>query len=166
MSGEQDVSVTQVIGRMDDAVDAARQAVERTASRQVPALVPASEKVAAPVLLVLDDDHDHQMLIAETARQVGYEPVIVTTVAETVRLVQSARHHIERAVIDWKLAGGRATMAAAMLQELPIPLAVMTGYPEDEELRSVRERGAVIITKPDFGKLRAWLEDAIGRHQK
>jgi len=103
---------------------------------------------AARVLLVEDDD-DNRDLMAEVLESAGYEVLAASSGAEGLRTL--AERSVDVVVTDVGMPGmGGLEMARAAKEIAPtVPVVVVTGYSEREDISSARGREVdAVLVKP------------------
>jgi CheY-like chemotaxis protein len=104
---------------------------------------------ARPRVLLVEDDDDNRELMAEVLESAGYEVVSAPTGAEGLR--QLAEGPVQAIVTDVGMPGmGGLEVARAAKRIAPrVPVVVVTGYSEREDIASAR--GSVVddvLVKP------------------
>jgi CheY-like chemotaxis protein len=104
---------------------------------------------ARPRVLLVEDDDDNRELMAEVLESAGYEVVSARSGAEGLR--QLSESPVNAVVTDVGMPGmGGLDVARAAKQIAPrVPVVVVTGYSEREDISSAR--GSVVddvLVKP------------------
>jgi PAS domain S-box-containing protein len=94
-----------------------------------------------PTLILIEDDEDLAVLIADEVARGGYPTVSATTGAEGVRIAREVARPL--VILDHGLPDLRAVEVAALLSEEPaIPFLVVTGEDDMEVVQEMLEHGA------------------------
>jgi two-component system OmpR family response regulator len=110
-------------------------------------------RVGARVLLVEDDD-DNRELMGEVLQDAGYQVMLAASGAEGLRML--AEHSIDVVVTDVGMPGmGGLEVARAAKEIAPrVPVVVVTGFADREDIARARGRevDAVLVkpVDPDF----------------
>jgi two-component system, cell cycle response regulator DivK len=106
-----------------------------------------------PVVLIVDDDEDTRLVLAEFLRFRGLEAVVAGSAKQAFDVV--AKHHPDVIVMDYAMPGTDGISAMRELATDPdaahIPVIIMTGHLELLTAEVVRAAGArTLILKPCF----------------
>ncbi len=100
-------------------------------------------------VLLIEDDEDNRELMGEVLQDAGYEVVLAATGAEGLRTL--AEQSIDVVVTDVGMPGmGGLEVARAAKQIAPtVPVVVVTGWAEREDITSARGKHVdAILVKP------------------
>jgi DNA-binding NtrC family response regulator len=100
-------------------------------------------------ILCVDDDQTISLLLAETLRQAGHEPLNAANVPEALAIL--ARGNIDLIISDYRMPGNTGLDLLAHLERegIDTPVIMMTGYASIEHAVASIKAGAVdYITKP------------------
>ena len=100
-------------------------------------------------ILCVDDDESISLLLAETLKQAGHEPLNAANVPEALALL--ARGSIDLIISDYRMPGNTGLDLLAHLERegIDTPVIMMTGYASIEHAVASIKAGAVdYITKP------------------
>ncbi len=100
-------------------------------------------------ILCVDDDQTISLLLAETLRQAGHEPLNAADVPEA--LATLARGNVDLIISDYRMPGNTGLDLLAHLERegIDTPVIMMTGYASIEHAVASIKAGAVdYITKP------------------
>ena len=103
----------------------------------------------APRVLLVEDDDDNRDLMAEVLESAGYEVLAASSGAEGLRTL--AERSVDVVVTDVGMPGmGGLEMARAAKEIAPtVPVVVVTGYSEREDISSARGREVdAVLVKP------------------
>lgn len=117
----------------------------------------------APTVLLVEDDDDSRELMAEVLASAGYEVATAASGAEAVRLLSGRR--VDVVITDLGLPGmGGLEVARASKALAPgVPVVVVTGWTEREDVARARGRevDAVLVKPVDPDGLSAAVRDAL-----
>ncbi|HKV51107.1 MAG TPA: sigma-54 dependent transcriptional regulator [Gemmatimonadaceae bacterium] len=100
-------------------------------------------------ILCVDDDQTISLLLAETLRQAGHEPLNAANVPEALAIL--ARGNVDLIISDYRMPGNTGLDLLAHLERegIDTPVIMMTGYASIEHAVASIKAGAVdYITKP------------------
>lgn len=110
-----------------------------------------------PRVLLVEDDDDNRELMGEVLQDAGYQVMLAASGAEGLRML--AEHSIDVVVTDVGMPGmGGLEVARAVKGAAPgVPVVVVTGYAEREDITSARGRevDAVLVKPVDPDQLTA-----------
>ena len=108
------------------------------------------DQKALPVVLVIEDDPDIQMILEDALRDGGYEPAIAGSGEEAVTLLRAFRSKYAALITDIKLLGrldGWRVALAARDVDPEFPVVYITGAaPEEWPVLGVPN--SVLLAKP------------------
>ncbi len=118
----------------------------------------------ATVLLVEDDD-DNRELMAEVLESAGYVVVSVGSGAEALRQLQARRVDVVVTDVGMPGTGGLEVARAAKRVDPAVPVVVVTGYAERDDIVSARGReiDEVLVKPVDPDGLTGAVSKALGR---
>jgi CheY-like chemotaxis protein len=115
-------------------------------------------------VLLVEDDDDNRELMAEVLAAAGYDVVSAASGAEGLRTL--SEHSVDAVVTDVGMPGmGGLEMAKAAKAIAPaVPVIVVTGWAEREDIASARGRDvdAVLVKPVDPDALASAVHDAVG----
>ena len=118
---------------------------------------------AAPAVLLIEDDEDNRELMAEVLESAGF--VVVSAAGGAEGLRKLAEHPVDVVVTDVGMPGmGGLEVARAAKQIAPrVPVVVVTGYAERDDITAARGRSvdAVLVKPVDPDHLTAAIEDVL-----
>ncbi|HEX9288434.1 MAG TPA: response regulator [Anaeromyxobacteraceae bacterium] len=121
------------------------------------------ENEAGVRVLLVEDDEDNRELMAEVLESAGYQVVTAGTGAEGLRAL--AESSVDVVVTDVGMPGmGGLEVARAAKEIAPrVPVIVVTGYAEREDIASARGRevDAVLVKPVDPDSLTAAVADMV-----
>ncbi len=121
------------------------------------------ENEAGVRVLLVEDDEDNRELMAEVLESAGYQVVTAGTGAEGLRTL--AESSVDVVVTDVGMPGmGGLEVARAAKEIAPrVPVIVVTGYAEREDIASARGRevDAVLVKPVDPDSLTAAVADMV-----
>ncbi|HEX7489749.1 MAG TPA: response regulator [Anaeromyxobacteraceae bacterium] len=100
-------------------------------------------------VLLIEDDEDNRELMAEVLEGAGYQ--VLTAASGTAGLRALAEHSVDVVVTDVGMPGmGGLEVARAAKEIAPgVPVVVVTGYTEREDISSARGREVdAVLVKP------------------
>ena len=100
-------------------------------------------------VLLIEDDEDNRELMAEVLEGAGYQ--VLTAASGTAGLRTLAEHSVDVVVTDVGMPGmGGLEVARAAKEIAPgVPVVVVTGYTEREDISSARGREVdAVLVKP------------------
>ena len=100
-------------------------------------------------VLLIEDDEDNRELMAEVLEGAGYE--VLTAASGTAGLRTLAEHSVDVVVTDVGMPGmGGLEVARAAKEIAPgVPVVVVTGYTEREDISNARGREVdAVLVKP------------------
>jgi two-component system, OmpR family, response regulator len=100
-------------------------------------------------VLLIEDDEDNRELMAEVLEGAGYQ--VLTAASGTAGLRALAEHSVDVVVTDVGMPGmGGLEVARAAKEIAPgVPVVVVTGYTEREDIASARGREVdAVLVKP------------------
>ena len=87
----------------------------------------ASKRVGVPRVLIVEDEHLIQLMLAEMITEIGYE--VAGTAANLQEAKESAASlDVDLAVLDVNLAGEKVFAVADTLRARDVPFCFVTGY--------------------------------------
>ena len=126
------------------------------------------ENEAGVRVLLVEDDEDNRELMAEVLESAGYQVVTAGTGAEGLRTL--AESSVDVVVTDVGMPGmGGLEVARAAKEIAPrVPVIVVTGYAEREDIASARGRevDAVLVKPVDPDSLTAAVADMVAARGK
>ena len=118
-------------------------------------------------VLLVEDDEDNRELMAEVLEGAGYR--VLTAASGTAGLRTLAEHSVDVVVTDVGMPGmGGLEVARAAKEIAPgVPVVVVTGYTEREDISGARGRevDAVLVKPVDPDALIAAVEQLVKRHR-
>jgi len=119
-------------------------------------------------VLLVEDDEDNRELMAEVLESAGYQVVTAGSGAEGLRTL--AESSVDVVVTDVGMPGmGGLEVARAAKEIAPrVPVVVVTGYAEREDIASARGRevDAVLVKPVDPDSLTATVADMVAARGK
>ncbi len=116
-------------------------------------------------VLLVEDDEDNRELMGEVLQDAGYEVVLADSGAAGLRTL--AEHSIDVVVTDVGMPGmGGLEVARAAKEIAPtVPVVVVTGYADREDIASARGRevDAVLVKPVDPEALTSVVEQMVKR---
>ncbi|HEV2179960.1 MAG TPA: sigma-54 dependent transcriptional regulator [Gemmatimonadaceae bacterium] len=100
-------------------------------------------------ILCVDDDESIALLLAETLKRAGHEPLSAANVADALAML--ARGNVDLIISDYRMPGNTGLDLLARLERdgIDTPVIMMTGYASIEHAVASIKAGAVdYITKP------------------
>ncbi len=126
------------------------------------------ENDAGVRVLLVEDDEDNRELMAEVLESAGYQVVTAGTGAEGLRIL--AESSVDVVITDVGMPGmGGLEVARAAKEIAPrVPVIVVTGYAEREDIASARGRevDAVLVKPVDPDSLTAAVADMVAARGK
>jgi len=126
------------------------------------------ENEAGVRVLLVEDDEDNRELMAEVLESAGYQVVTAGTGAEGLRIL--AESSVDVVITDVGMPGmGGLEVARAAKEIAPrVPVIVVTGYAEREDIASARGRevDAVLVKPVDPDSLTAAVADMVAARGK
>lgn len=130
---------------------------------------PAPQRVAAPLIVVVEDDRLQLAALEATLTDWGYQPVCAGNDAELYRALATLDRPPDLVITDYRLPNGdtgpalvarlRARDGAATM-----PALLLTGDTHPDVHALARQAGMVLLAKPiAYPRLRLALEQALGR---
>jgi two-component system OmpR family response regulator len=104
---------------------------------------------ADPTVLLVEDDDDNRELMAEVLESAGYRVVPVESGAEALRAMRDGS--IDAVVTDIGLpgVGGLEVARAAKALRPPVPVLVVTGYSERDDVADAQGKEVdAVLVKP------------------
>jgi CheY-like chemotaxis protein len=118
-------------------------------------------------VLLVEDDEDNRELMAEVLEGAGYQ--VLTAASGAAGLRALAEHSVDVVVTDVGMPGmGGLEVARAAKEIAPgVPVVVVTGYTEREDISSARGRevDAVLVKPVDPDALIAAVEQLVKRRR-
>src|SRR5512143_931666 len=103
----------------------------------------------APTVLLVEDDDDSRELMAEVLASAGYEVVTAASGAEAVRLLPGRRVDVVITDLGLPGMGGREVARASKALAPGVPVVVVTGWTEREDVARARGREVdAVLVKP------------------
>jgi response regulator NasT len=114
-----------------------------------------------PGIAVAEDDGDQRQMMVETLKQLGYR--VVCAVSNGAELLASGDlSQVDVALLDLDMPILDGLEAAEELSHLGIPVVLISGLPESDQLVMEREPVAVRLTKPvNSEKINAAIQTAL-----
>jgi CheY-like chemotaxis protein len=123
------------------------------------------EREGVARVLLIEDDDDNRELMGEVLQDAGYEVVLAASGAAGLRTL--AEHSIDVLVTDVGMPGmGGLEVARAAKEIAPsVPVVVVTGYAERDDITSARGReiDAVLVKPVDPASLTAVVDQMAKR---
>ena len=104
---------------------------------------------AGPTVLLVEDDDDNRELMAEVLESAGYRVVAVASGSQALEAVGG--RSIDAVVTDIGMAGvgGLEVARAAKAKRPPVPVLVVTGYSERDDITGAQGRDVdALLVKP------------------
>ncbi len=115
------------------------------------------------VVLLVEDDEDNRELMAEVLAGAGYEVLTACTGADGVRLLSERAVDVVVTDVGMPGMGGLEVARATKAVAPAVPVVVVTGWAEREDIHRARGRevDAVLIKPVDPDTLSAAVGDAV-----
>jgi two-component system, OmpR family, response regulator len=100
-------------------------------------------------VLLVEDDEDNRELMGEVLQEAGYEVLLAASGADGLRML--AEHSVAVLVTDVGMPGmgGLEVARAAKAIAPTVPVVVVTGYADREDIKSARGREIdAVLVKP------------------
>lgn len=114
-------------------------------------------------ILIIDDDSVIRTMLVRMARHLGYVPLEASNLSDGLRIVQ--RTHIECILLDVTLIGIRGSAGFQILQQLTVPIILMSGLDEESASRHLGNTdriGYAFLAKPfGFAEIQQTLQHAV-----
>jgi CheY-like chemotaxis protein len=124
------------------------------------------EREGGARVLLIEDDDDNRELMGEVLQEAGYEVVLVASGAEGLRTL--AEQSIDVIVTDVGMPGmGGLEVAQAAKEIAPsVPVVVITGFTDREDIKRARGReiDAVLVKPVDPDALTSVVDQMVKRH--
>ena len=124
------------------------------------------EREGGARVLLIEDDEDNRELMGEVLQDAGYEVVLVASGAEGLRTL--AEQSIDVIVTDLGMPGmGGLEVAQAAKEIAPsVPVVVITGFTDREDIKRARGReiDAVLVKPVDPDALTSVVDQMVKRH--
>jgi len=124
------------------------------------------EREGGARVLLIEDDEDNRELMGEVLQDAGYEVVLVASGAEGLRTL--AEQSIDVIVTDLGMPGmGGLEVAQAAKEIAPsVPVVVITGFADREDIKRARGReiDAVLVKPVDPDALTSVVDQMVKRH--
>ena len=124
------------------------------------------EREGGARVLLIEDDDDNRELMGEVLQEAGYEVVLVASGAEGLRTL--AEQSIDVIVTDLGMPGmGGLEVAQAAKEIAPsVPVVVITGFADREDIKRARGReiDAVLVKPVDPDALTSVVDQMVKRH--
>ena len=124
------------------------------------------EREGGARVLLIEDDDDNRELMGEVLQDAGYEVVLVASGAEGLRIL--AEQSIDVIVTDLGMPGmGGLEVAQAAKEIAPsVPVVVITGFADREDIKRARGReiDAVLVKPVDPDALTSVVDQMVKRH--
>ncbi|HVI75339.1 MAG TPA: response regulator [Anaeromyxobacteraceae bacterium] len=124
------------------------------------------EREGGARVLLIEDDDDNRELMGEVLQDAGYEVVLVASGAEGLRTL--AEQSIDVIVTDLGMPGmGGLEVAQAAKEIAPsVPVVVITGFADREDIKRARGReiDAVLVKPVDPDALTSVVDQMVKRH--
>jgi DNA-binding response OmpR family regulator len=117
----------------------------------------------SPVVLVVDDDEDHVMMLEVGLESAGFSVLTAYSLAEASKLLAS--RHVDALVADLTLADGTSLDLLAKAPRRPRVAIVLSGFDAPEDVAKTRAAGydAHLVKPASFGDLTRVLRDGLER---
>jgi CheY-like chemotaxis protein len=117
------------------------------------------------VVLLVEDDEDNRELMTEVLESDGYRVVLAVNGAEALRVLGAQRVDVVVTDIGMPGVGGLDVARAAAAAQPRIPVVVVTGYSERDDVASARDGIDRVLVKPiDPDMLTEAVTAALGRN--
>jgi two-component system OmpR family response regulator len=119
-------------------------------------------------VLLVEDDDDNRELMAEVLDAAGYEVVPVASGADGVRALSQGPVDVVVTDVGMPGIGGLEVARAAKRMAPRVPVVVVTGYAERDDITSARGRevDAVLVKPVDPDSLAAAVNDVVQRRAR
>ena len=117
-------------------------------------------------ILIVDDDEDTRILLAEDVRDLGLEPITAIDGNQAITLARRERPSL--IILDYRLPGGNGTTVLERLRQLmdtaSIPVIVFSRQPSELVADELLEHGADAYVQKSFAnaKLRETILSFVG----
>jgi CheY-like chemotaxis protein len=115
-------------------------------------------------VLLIDDDHDLRVLLAETLADLGHLVTCASCGEDALATLDTVQPDV--AVMDFAMPDmNGAVVAEHLVARCPdLPIIFASGYPDTDAIRKAAGEDAVILRKPfEVAELARAIEEAIGR---
>lgn len=103
-------------------------------------------------ILFVDDEEDNRSLADEILGLHGFRVMLASDGAEAVAMYREHKDHIAGVVLDLIMPrmGGRETLTALKELNPDVPVLIISGYTEDDEIRRILEEDRALFLRKPF----------------